>query len=237
MSEVYRLYNEPDYNATTKTTGAGQAQEWDAAKSIGGLNGYIKNTIVTTIPVFATATHAEINSNFMTIQVYYDFSQLTYPNNISLECINVYSTTGFLSRFGFQKNGSQYQWRMGQYKDARAGSVFTAYNVSGPGPDYLEMLYSRPSTHTSLDGTVHYATGLAGDIGTPTGLDNYDEFPLFSKIAVGGGLLAGSINAGFTGDFWIGKVIVTNDDTPIGPYVLHNRQVFNQLRRRRRLSL
>lgn len=232
VAEVYRLYTEANYNATTKSTGAGQAQVWDNTSALGGLNGDVKVTIGSTTVVSASGTFSETGTNSCSIRQYFDFSSLTLPTNKFMEFFNLFVTPGVLSRVFIRNiSGSVYLW-IHQHKDGGAFSVGNTYAIGSLAPNYFESTYVRASTDMSADGTVTHRTGNEGLLGTQSGIDNYDYLPQISKAVVGGGLQSGSIDASISGDFWLGKLLVTNDANPIGPIILGNPQLY--LRRRRR---
>ena len=223
MSRIYQLYTQSDYDATTKVTGSGQSQAWDTSTSLGDAGvGSVKFTSAGTPPIYAGKTFTESGTNYLTYRVYYDFSNFTITDAFNSEFLDLYSSVDYLSRISMLRSGSSYLLRCGQYNDGRAASTFTNYAISNKGPDYLEVRMVRPATDSSSDGTVTYVSGNDGTLGTQTGLDNYDEFPLINQFNLGLGLLNGNTQG--VGDAYIGKLLVTNDANPIGPFLSYRHR-------------
>lgn len=226
MGEVYRLYTESDYDATMKNTGSGQTQGWDATSRLGGGGeGDVKIVITGTPIVYFFYTITAIGSNALRFRFYYDFSAFTFQSGTVTEVFVVYSSAvNYLTRAYVKRVGSQYYFRVGQYNDGRTLSSFTDFAISSTGPDYLECYYVRPTSDMSGNGTVSYTTGVDGLIGTHTGIDNYDEFPLIQEVRFGAGLLSGSIPVGNTGNLFFGKILIRNDANPIGPFLSYRHR-------------
>lgn len=220
MAEVYRLYTESHYDATTKTIGAGQSAAFDAISALGGARGDVRVTLDTTSGVKLEKVFAQIGANVLRVRVYYDFSSLSFPENVNIEFFSLFSSTSYLSRIGILLNSGVYYMRVGQYSDGRTSSSFNNYAAASRGPDYLEMYYIRPTSSISSNGSVQYSTGASGVIGTQTGIDNYDEFPAINKMWLGAGLVNGGVNDAFNGTYYLGKLLITNDANPIGPILL-----------------
>lgn len=215
MSVVYDLNSEAVYDAMTKVIGAGQAQEWDTTRQLGGVAGDIKSSTTTTNGMYSQATFALVGTSFCHVRYYFDLSETTWTDTTTAEVFNLWSSVGYLGRFGILRTGSDYFYRVGQYNDGRAGSKFNNYAIADSGPDYLEIRMVRPTNATSIDGTVTYITGREGTIGTQTGIDNYDEFPNINRVRIGHALLSAWALTNPT-DFWLGKVVVRDDDVEIG---------------------
>lgn len=243
MGEVYRLYTEADYDATSKTTSSGQAQEWDITSQLGGGGGGdVKIVITNTSTVYFYKTITAIGSNALRFRFHYDFSAFTFQDGTNTEVFDVYSSAvNYLTRGSIKRVGSQYYFKIGQYSDGRTSSSSIDFAISSTGPDYLECYYVRPTSDMSSDGTASYTTGVDGLIGSHTGIDNYDEFPLIDQVRFGAGLLSGSIPEGSTGNLFFGKILIRNDANPIGPYAparankniaaIRNSQMITNLRR------
>ena len=70
VAEVYRLYTEADYDATTKTTASGASQAWDNTSSLGGLAGDMSYTIAPTKRAYVSTTYPTINAGNASVVSY-----------------------------------------------------------------------------------------------------------------------------------------------------------------------
>lgn len=221
MGEVYRLDTEAAYDATFKVTGSGHSQAWDSSSRLGGTGtGDVKFSVASTAQSYFSGSFTTTLKSALTFRVYYSLADATILDGTATEIGWLYSTTSFLTRISIKRTGSSYFLRVGQYNDGRVSAVFTDYEISSKGPDWLECSYVRPISNVSADGTVSYRTGNDGILGTQTGIDNYDEFAAINRIRFGAGHVMGLVPAGNTGDLYFGKIIVRDDADPIGPILL-----------------
>lgn len=117
------------------------------------------------------------------------------------------------------------------YTEGATGLVSQFVNVA-KAEMYIEEEFQR-SSGAGVNDAVYTVWVNGSQIYQRTGFINYTSFGLVNQCWFGG---AAEIDAGTSGTFTFGKLIITNNDSLIGPYAPHNGQAFNQLRRRRRLS-
>lgn len=237
MGEIYRLYTEAGYDATSKTTGSGQAQAWDATSRLGGGgSGDVKVTIVNQNPVFADSSVLDLSSApSVRCRIYIDSSDMAFSSNA------LFTVAALRINSGSRVVGFCYSFSSGQhailFQKTNDGGVSVANNSVNitQGEHYIEILLTKASTSMSSDGSVTYFIDNV-QVAQRTGMDLYDDFALINQFRIGAHNDISSLDAGTSGDLFVGKIIIRDDANLIGPYSPYNQQAFNQLRRRRRLS-
>lgn len=231
MAEVYRLYTEADYDATTKTTASGASQAWDNASSLGGLAGDISYTIAPTKRAYVSKTYPTIhagNASVVSYRYYFNVSGISIPSTLNYVYLNRLNTSGFPgdSRLVLLNISSVLNLSLYAYSDS--GALNQSFWPIVGTPTWAEIKIHRSTDNATADGYQElYVDGVLRLTSSPQII--YDAFN-YSTFYLGPWF---ENNA--TGTVKLGKFMITNDADPIGQISTYDPSLFNTLRRRRRL--
>ena len=222
-AELYRLYTESDYNETTKTTQSGQAQAWDGLSKLGGLFGDMNISLAggTTNTVFVTHSGLYIgDSTSLAIRLYFDSADIEQSDGDVLGLLSLYDSAITLG-FGLSQLGSQSRIMFAVAPDT--GGLNLDYVNIDAGQHYVDIVAFKSDTDSSNNGSVDYY--VDGNLEAQrTSLDFYSTFSGLANIEVGPGLTLSGPDVGTSGDVWIGKILITNDANPIGPFLSYRHR-------------
>lgn len=229
MAEIYRLYTEADYDAATKITGTGQSQAWDNAYGIAGTVGSIKFTSASPPSgVYAEVDYDEITSTAFSYRFHVDSSNITLPasGNFIYLCRaqhgNV-SVPGRSQLYLYNASGTLRLYQ-GLFNDSSSAS-YANYDISDA-LEYIEVKVFKSSSAMVND--AYQQVWVNGVLRTTvSNVVLYNGFN-YDSLRLGIWSQSGSN----TGDLYLGRVLITDDATPIGPYVPGSPLTY--LRRRRR---
>ena len=115
-------------------------------------------------------------------------------------------------------SGGVYNMLCQSYNDAGAIVGNTVINYPRA-LRWFEVHVKKATTNVSSDAIfTYYVDTLAAPVVTHTGIDNYDNFANIVIVKFGGVSDTGPIDAGTSGNIYIGKILIRNDANPIGPF-------------------
>lgn len=223
MPVIFRSETEADYDAMGKVTGAGQSQAWDGSRLLVKPHGAFTITIVNTNTVQASAQFPVIGTSVTAFRyrVHYDWTELTMGIGESFHSCQIKTDVSApVSNIVPRRDGAGvYNMLCQSYNDA--GAIVGNTTIDYPRAlRWFEVLVTRASTNVSSNGTfTYYVDTLDTPVATHTGIDNYDNFAKIDIIKFGGVSDTGPIDAGTSGNIYIGKILIRNDAQPIGPFV------------------
>ena len=221
MGEIYRLYTEVDYDATTKVTGSGQSQSWDAASLLGGGgSGDIKFTLANANGVYTKKAFTGITSNYCFYRYYQSHDDLSLPSNAKYSyTMSLLATGGFNSRLFVQNISGTVKMFHRMANDSGSNSD-ASVTLAGANNVLIEVRCFKASDNSTPDGYQElWVNGAL--VSTISSVLLYDRFN-FYEVHIGP-----TQSNGATGDLYIGKLLITDDANPIGPIVLNTGRPYD----------
>ena len=230
MSAIYELNTLAAYSAATKITAAGHSQEWDATKSLvrGGAGSAKFNIAATTGSTYVEGSFTQVATPYFFSRFYADAAGLSIASgkivtvgtavNVAVSLVSIVQFNNLSGVLNLQSyvmdDTGAYHHEDWPVSEAIQFIEIRTYKASdGATADGRQELWVNKILRTTVSNVLLYTRFT------------------FNKFRLG--------PAGVTTDagvMWLGDLVVTDDGAAIGPYVPHNTQAFNQLRRRRRLS-
>lgn len=218
------------YNNTTKVTGASQSVAYSLASTLAGYPGDVVFGVNNT-----NANYLEIplsnTTNVIRCRYYLNPASLTFGTNdtFSLTRFRGTASSDTTHRMYIGNVSGSFFLNATSQTESAGGFANGFYAISKANPILIEDAFTRSSgvgvadaTYTLwVDGVQQYQR---------TGFINYTSFGLVNKVWIGG---VAEIDAGTSGSFALGKILIQNTNTTIGPY--QNIIPTPYIRRRRRV--
>lgn len=236
MSEIYRLYTQSHYDATTKFTGTGQSQSWDTSVDMGGVDGDMKFTLGGSTQN-ANVTQAIVvgsGPSYIRLRYYINTASFGVTATTIAGVIALRSgSTNYQSLMVYSPDGVDH-W-IGMSTTNNSGTFVSNKWVTGLslGTHWVEYQIKKGSSNVATDAeTTLWVDTLDAPKHTQGSFTFYDRFAAIDTVAAG---TVYSATVGLSGSLYLGKLLITNDSNPIGPIPTYDPSLFNTLRRRRRL--
>ena len=218
MSNIYEVQTEAQYNGTAKTTVAGLAQSWDDTSALGGLAGDVKIVLPggsTGAAYFGNSiTALGASTQYLNMRMYVLPSGLTMSNGdqFNMMYCRRASPATFLFFLGLRRTDPGYSLVAYEYHDS---GLFDNHVMAIPDTEtYAEISVQKASTAMSGDGV--FTARINGSIEYQnTSASIYTNLETVNQVLFGN---IGGLDTTTSGDFFIGKILITDDANPIGPF-------------------
>ena len=218
MAEIYRLYTEADYEATTKVTGVTQSQEWDETAHLAGISGDIKFTTAGSGSVYCWAPHNVPSNNYYQYSGYVNRASYEITQDNALALLHYGTSSGGTFRTGIYMRRSSGVNVLSHRIQQDSGNV-QAVDLTLPSETFQYNVIVKKSTNSSTADAYQevYINGvLASIISNITVFNVFD----FARVQIG----PYSVSSSNTGSIYIGKIRVTDTANPIGPIVSYRHR-------------
>ena len=225
MSEIYRLYTEAHYNAATKFTGTGQAQVWDTSLAMGSVAGDMKFTLGGSTQN-VNVTHAIVvgaGPSYIRLRYYINTASFGIAATTIAGVIGLRNgTTNYQSLMVYSPDGVDHWIGMATNNDA--GTFVSNKWVTGLalGTHWVEYQIKKGSSSVATDAEATlWVDTLDAPKQTQGGFTFYNRFEGINSVAAG---TVYSATTGLSGSLYLGKLLITNDANPIGPFLSYRHR-------------